>query len=175
MIDQIINDLCPAFGCRAKKVPLYDAQKHAYLVDQYLTPSGNRCLTYVAVCDNLIVEFVLGHHYCMEYINSLRLLVPDVLHFKVVQTYRWNQKTHFSNEELHARTEKVLASYIMENAGDVRIDSEELDQAVNKIVRQLFDMSPDYMVSGGREVLDAYCRDAKVCGDFSLLLPEWDE
>lgn len=174
-ISDIIDELCPTYGQRAKSVPLFDAQKHAYLVDQYLYPSGNRSLTYVSVCDNMLMEFVLGHHYCMEYINSLRLLVPDGKHFKMVQSYKWRMKTHFSNEELHDKAADMLSAYVRDNAGGVRIDEDELDAEVKKIVEGLFSMTPDYLADGGWQVMEAYCNDAKVCGDFSILIPEWEE
>lgn len=165
-VDKLIAYLCPKFGTKAADIPIFDGDRHAWLVNQYLSPSGNRTLTYVAVCDNIAVEFVTGHHYCMEYINSLRILVPDGFSFKVAQAYKWEQKTHFSNAELHDKTKEVLATYIRQNASDAVFSESELNNAVTKMVDDLFGMKPDYVAGNGRAVLEAYCRDSKLCHDF---------
>lgn len=166
-IENLIDRLCPTFGTKASDAPLFDGDRHAWLVNQYLSPKGNRILTYVAVCDNLAVEFITGQHYSMEYINSLRILVPDGFTFKVAQTYKWDQKTHFSNSELHEKTRRVLAEFIKQNASGVKIDEMELEGVVCKMVYGLFDMDSGYVSGNGRSVLEAYCKYSKTCNDFS--------
>lgn len=165
-VDEIIDALCPVFGSKAADIPLFDSEKHAYLVNQYHSPNGNRILTYVAVCDRFIVEFVLGHHYSMEYINSLRLLVPDGVNFKVVRTSKWDIKTHYCHDELHARTKEVLSLFIKSNIGNFPVSDEEMISAVDSMVNELFSLTVDFLDMGGRQILEAYCKESNVCKDF---------
>lgn len=164
-IHQIIKDLCPEFGTKGSNKPVFDSSKHSYLVDQHQFESGNRTLTYAAVSENMVVEFILGHHHCMEYINSMRVLVPDGKRFKVVQTYKWELKTHFSLEELKSTLHCILEEYIRANSGNARYTEEELSSAVDKMVSNIFSKTTDFLDEGGRLILSAYCEQNRFCID----------
>lgn len=172
-VDDLINRLCPTFGDKASDIPIFDSNRNAWLVNQYLSHRGNRTLTYVAVCDKLAVEFVTGQHYSMEYINSLRILIPDGFSFKIVQTYKWEDKTHFSNIELQNRTRDALVSFFSQNAHDIPVNDTDIEDAARRMVETVFNTGASYADGNGRSVLEAYCSSAKVCNDFSCnMIPE---
>lgn len=158
----------PEFGTKAPDVPLFDADKHMYIVDQYTSAAGNRSITYVAVGRQLVVEFTVGLYHCWTLMNKVRLLIPDGTTLKVVKTFDWDGTTYFNLEVLRAKITELATEYAMDNIGMVGGEaSEKVGLFVGELVGDLLAQDVDsQQQDNGLLVLKAYCMQMKVCKDY---------
>ncbi len=166
-LENAINLLLPVYGSKGLDIPVFDSDKHMYLVDQYQYESGNRTLTYVAISDRVIVEVVLGHYYGWEYMNKLRILTPDVTKMKVIKTKEWKQSTRFDRLELSEAVADGLDGYIASSSAVRGFDRNTIRKEAEKMTTELFSRTEGYLDSPlGRRVLLSYCEDYNYCRDF---------
>ena len=166
-LENAINLLLPEYGSKGLDIPVFDSDKHMYLVDQFQHESGNRTLTYVAISDRVIVEVALGHYHCWEYMNKLRILTLDGTNMKVVKTKEWEQSTRFDRLELSEAVTDGLDEYIVSSLAVKGLDREKIRNEAEKMSSWLFSQTEDYLDSPlGRRVLLSYCENCNYCRDF---------
>lgn len=167
-IENVVSKILPVYGTKGLDVPIFDRDKHMYLVDQYQFDSGNRTLTYAAISDSVIVELVLGHYHGWEYMNKLRILVPDGTRMKVAATKEWKQSTRVDFQEIRSAVSEGLTDYISSNPAAKGISKEAIRKEAEKMVTDLLSKTGDYLDTPlGREVLLAYCENCNYCSDFA--------
>lgn len=165
-IDNVVSKILPVFGTKGLDVPIFDKDKHMYLVDQFQFESGNRTLTYVAVSDYVIAEVVYGHYHGWEYMNRLRVLAADGTNMKVISTREWPQSTRTDLKELKAALAQGLADYITSSPLAKGFDKDAIRQEAEKMASDLFGQTEDYLDTPvGRQVLMAYCEKCNYCRD----------
>lgn len=165
-VTDIINQILPPFGTMGLDLPVFDSDKHMYLVDQYQFESGNRTLTYAAISDNIIVEVVFGHYHCWEYMNKLRVLTPDGTNIKVIATKEWEQSTRVDFNEIHSLVSVSIEEYVYNSPAAKGISKRTIKEEANKITNNLFSKTESYLDTPlGRQVLLAYCNNYKYCSD----------
>lgn len=167
-IDKVVTKILPMFGTTGLDVPVFDKDKHMYLVDQFQFASGNRTLTYAAVSDYIIAEVVFGHYHGWEYMNRLRVLAADGTKMKVINTKEWPQSTKVDLKELKAVLADVLAEYIISSPLVKGFNKEAIRLEAEKMAGDLFGQTEDYLDTPvGRQVLLAYCENCNYCRDFA--------
>lgn len=167
-IDNVVSKILPVFGTKGLDVPIFDKDKHMYLVDQFQFESGNRTLTYVAVSDYVIAEVVYGHYHGWEYMNRLRVLAADGTNMKVISTREWPQSTRTDHKELIAALADGLSEYITSSPLAKGFNKEAIRLEVEKMAGDLFTQTEDYLDSPiGRQVLLAYCEKCNYCRDLA--------
>lgn len=165
-IEDVVSRILPVYGTKGLDVPAFDRDKHMYLVDQYQYESGNRTLTYVAISDCVIVEVVLGHYHGWEYMNKLRILIPDETKIKVISTKEWEQSTRSDLHQIRSAVADGLSEYISSSPDAKGICREEILIAAEKMAVDIFSHTEDYLDSPlGRKVLLAYCKNCNYCKD----------
>ncbi len=158
----------PEFGTKAADVPYYDSDKHMYIVDQYVSVSGHRQITYVAMCGNLLVEHTEGLYHSFTFMNKLRLMIPNGNELKVIRTFDWPEKSYFNLSALQDKIKEVVVEYAKDNISVVGgVKTEELISSVKKMVDTIFLQDMESHIKGNCTViLKAYCRQMKCCKDY---------
>ena len=164
----LIQRIFPVFGTPALDIPYYDTEKHMYIVDQYTSNEGNRSITYVAVNNHLCVEVSLGFYHSWTFMNKVRLMIPNYRLLNVVSTFEWPQSTYFNNVEMCEKIKEQVHEYAQSNKYGASVkEQEELAEFVNSQTALLFnDQASSLDNEETRAVLEAYCRQMKVCRDF---------
>lgn len=164
----LIQRIFPVFGTPALDIPYYDTEKHMYIVDQYTSNEGNRSITYVAVNNHLCVEVSLGFYHSWTFMNKIRLMIPNYRLLNVVSTFEWPQSTYFNNVEMCEKIKELVHEYAQSNkCGASAKEQEELAEFVNTQTTLLFNGDASSLDNEEtRSVLEAYCRQMKVCRDF---------
>ena len=164
----LIQRIFPEFGTAALDIPYYDSDKHMYLVDQYTSKEGNRSITYVAVSSHLCVEVSIGFYHSWTHMNKIRIMTPNHRLLKVVRTYEWPQSTYYDNVELCQKIRELAQQIAQDNQHGVTNEDKQLVRAyVDSLVDALLSGNVASLDNGGtRAVLEAYCRQMKVCRDF---------
>lgn len=164
----LIQCIFPAFGTAALDIPYYDSDKHMYLVNQYTSKEGNRSITYVAVSSHLCVEVTIGFYYSWTFMDKIRIMTPNHRLLKVVRTFEWPQSMYFSIVDMCEKIKELVHEYAQSNkCGDSSKEQEELVEFVDSQIAMLFnDQAFSLDNEDTRSVLEAYCRQMKVCCDF---------
>ena len=164
----LIQRIFPGFGTPALDIPYYDTEKHMYIVDQHTSNEGNRSITYVAVNNHLCVEVSLGFYHSWTFMNKIRLMIPNYRLLNVVSTFEWPQSTYFNNVEMCEKIKELVHEYAQSNkCGASAKEQEELAEFVNSQTTLLFNGDASSLDNEEtRSVLEAYCRQMKVCRDF---------
>ena len=164
----LIQRIFPVFGTPALDIPYYDSEKHMYIVDQHTSKEGNRSITYVAVNNHLCVEVTLGFYHSWTFMNKIRLMIPNYRLLNVVSTFEWPQSTYFNNVEMCEKIKELVHEYAQSNkCGASAKEQEELAEFVNSQTTLLFNGEASSLDNEEtRSVLEAYCRQMKVCRDF---------
>ena len=164
----LIQRIFPVFGTPALDIPYYDSEKHMYIVDQHTSKEGNRSITYVAVNNHLCVEVTLGFYHSWTFMNKVRLMIPNYRLLNVVSTFEWPQSTYFNNVEMCEKIKELVHEYAQSNkCGASAKEQEELAEFVNTQTTLLFNGDASSLDNEEtRSVLEAYCRQMKVCRDF---------
>lgn len=164
----LIQRIFPVFGTPALDIPYYDSEKHMYIVDQHTSKEGNRSITYVAVNNHLCVEVTLGFYHSWTFMNKVRLMIPNYRLLNVVSTFEWPQSTYFNNVEMCEKIKEQVHEYAQSNKYGASVkEQEELAEFVNSQTALLFnDQASSLDNEETRAVLEAYCRQMKVCRDF---------
>ena len=164
----LIQRIFPVFGTPALDIPYYDTEKHMYIVDQHTSKEGNRSITYVAVNNHLCVEVSLGFYHSWTFMNKIRLMIPNYRLLNVVSTFEWPQSTYFNNVEMCEKIKELVHEYAQSNkCGASAKEQEELAEFVNSQTTLLFNGDASSLDNEEtRSVLEAYCRQMKVCRDF---------
>ena len=164
----LIQRIFPVFGTPALDIPYYDTEKHMYIVDQHTSNEGNRSITYVAVNNHLCVEVSLGFYHSWTFMNKIRLMIPNYRLLNVVSTFEWPQSTYFNNVEMCEKIKELVHEYAQSNkCGASAKEQEELAEFVNSQTTLLFNGEASSLDNEEtRSVLEAYCRQMKVCRDF---------
>ena len=164
----LIQRIFPIFGTPALDIPYYDSEKHMYIVDQHTSKEGNRSITYVAVNNHLCVEVTLGFYHSWTFMNKIRLMIPNYRLLNVVSTFEWPQSTYFNNVEMCEKIKELVHEYAQSNkCGASAKEQEELTEFVNSQTTLLFNGEASSLDNEEtRSVLEAYCRQMKVCRDF---------
>lgn len=164
----LIQRIFPVFGTPALDIPYYDTEKHMYIVDQHTSNEGNRSITYVAVNNHLCVEVSLGFYHSWTFMNKIRLMIPNYRLLNVVSTFEWPQSTYFNNVEMCEKIKELVHEYAQSNkCGASAKEQEELAEFVNSQTTLLFNGDASSLDNEEtRSVLEAYCRQMKVCRDF---------
>ncbi len=163
-----IDRIFPKFGVEAPDVPHYDAEKHMYIVDQHTADSGNRYVTYVAVCRQLVVEVLVGFMHGWTFLDKIRVLVPNREQFEVVSTFEWSETTHYNITILRQKIVGLVSSYAVDNIGLAGVEaSEDLMEQARALATKLLDQDVnDHANDNDFLVLRAYCRQMNLCKDF---------
>ena len=164
----LIQRIFPVFGTPALDIPYYDSEKHMYIVDQHTSKEGNRSITYVAVNNHLCVEVTLGFYHSWTFMSKVRLMIPNYRLLNVVSTFEWPQSTYFNNVEMCEKIKEQVHEYAQSNKYGASVkEQEELAEFVNSQTALLFnDQASSLDNEETRAVLEAYCRQMKVCRDF---------
>lgn len=164
----LIQRIFPVFGTPALDIPYYDTEKHMYIVDQHTSNEGNRSITYVAVNNHFCVEVSLGFYHSWTFMNKIRLMIPNYRLLNVVSTFEWPQSTYFNNVEMCKKIKELVHEYAQSNkCGASAKEQEELAEFVNSQTTLLFNGEASSLDNEEtRSVLEAYCRQMKVCRDF---------
>ena len=164
----LIQRIFPVFGTPALDIPYYDTEKHMYIVDQHTSNEGNRSITYVAVNNHLCVEVTLGFYHSWTFMNKIRLMIPNYRLLNVVSTFEWPQSPYFNNVEMCEKIKELVHEYAQSNkCGASAKEQEELAEFVNSQTTLLFNGDASSLDNEEtRSVLEAYCRQMKVCRDF---------
>lgn len=164
----LIQRIFPVFGTPALDIPYYDSEKHMYIVDQHTSNEGNRSITYVAVNNHFCVEVSLGFYHSWTFMNKIRLMIPNYRLLNVVSTFEWPQSTYFNNVEMCEKIKELVHEYAQSNqCGASAKEQEELAEFVNSQTTLLFNGEASSLDNEEtRSVLEAYCRQMKVCRDF---------
>ena len=164
----LIQRIFPVFGTPALDIPYYDTEKHMYIVDQHTSNEGNRSITYVAVNNHFCVEVSLGFYHSWTFMNKIRLMIPNYRLLNVVSTFEWPQSTYFNNVEMCEKIKELVHEYAQSNqCGASAKEQEELAEFVNFQTTLLFNGEASSLDNEEtRSVLEAYCRQMKVCRDF---------
>lgn len=164
----LIQRIFPVFGTPALDIPYYDTEKHMYIVDQHTSNEGNRSITYVAVNNHFCVEVSLGFYHSWTFMNKIRLMIPNYRLLNVVSTFEWPQSTYFNNVEMCEKIKELVHEYAQSNkCGASAKEQEELAEFVNSQTTLLFNGEASSLDNEEtRSVLEAYCRQMKVCRDF---------
>ena len=164
----LIQRIFPVFGTPALDIPYYDTEKHMYIVDQHTSNEGNRSITYVAVNNHFCVEVSLGFYHSWTFMNKIRLMIPNYRLLNVVSTFEWPQSTYFNNVEMCEKIKELVHEYAQSNqCGASAKEQEELSEFVNSQTTLLFNGEASSLDNEEtRSVLEAYCRQMKVCRDF---------
>ena len=164
----LIQRIFPVFGTPALDIPYYDSEKHMYIVDQHTSKEGNRSITYVAVNNHLCVEVTLGFYHSWTFMNKIRLMIPNYRLLNVVSTFEWPQSTYFNNVEMCEKIKELVHEYAQSNKYGASVkEQEELAEFVNSQTALRFnDPASSLDNEETRSVLEAYCRQMKVCRDF---------
>lgn len=164
----LIQRIFPVFGTPALDIPYYDTEKHMYIVDQHTSNEGNRSITYVADNNHLCVEVSLGFYHSWTFMNKIRLMIPNYRLLNVVSTFEWPQSTYFNNVEMCEKIKELVHEYAQSNkCGASAKEQEELAEFVNSQTTLLFNGDASSLDNEEtRSVLEAYCRQMKVCRDF---------
>lgn len=164
----LIQRIFPVFGTPALDIPYYDTEKHMYIVDQHTSNEGNRSITYVAVNNHLCVEVSLGFYHSWTFMNKIRLMIPNYRLLNVVSTFEWPQSTYFNNVEMCEKIKELVHEYAQSNkCGASAKEQEKLAEFVNSQTTLLFNGDASSLDNEEtRSVLEAYCRQMKVCRDF---------
>lgn len=170
-IDTIKAMLFPEYGHEATDMPIPDPEKRMYIVDQHVSKSGHRQVTYLAVGRCLAVELAVGFYHSFTYINKLRLMIPDGMGLKTVRTFEWPQTTYYDWDVVRDKVKEMTVSYVESNAGMIGARmSEELKSVAGNLAESLFKTDLDSHRQGAEDdVLKAYCRQMKVCQDYLRL------
>lgn len=161
--------LFPEYGTKASEIPVYDSKMHMYIVDQHYTKGGHLQVTYVAVSGFVVAELTIGFYHSFTIQNKLRLLIPDGMGLKVVRMFEWPQTTYYNMDDVNAKIKEMMNDYVLDNVGLIAgAESEELKSMVRELADNLLkeDISA-HQLGAGNEVLKAYCRQMKVCQDFT--------
>ena len=164
----LIQRIFPVFGTPALDIPYYDSEKHMYIVDQHTSKEGNRSITYVAVNNHLCVEVTLGFYHSWTFMNKIRLMIPNYRLLNVVSTFEWPQSTYFNNVEMCEKIKELVHEYAQSNkCGASAKEQEELAEFVNSQTTLLFNGDASSLDNEEtRSVLEADCRQMKVCRDY---------
>lgn len=163
-----INSFFPLYGTAAPDVPVFDPDKHMYIVDQHTSVAGNRSITYVAIGERLVIEVVLGLFHCWTIMNTIRLLVFDGNALKVVKTYEWEGTNYYSQTALHEKITELTVQFVMDNLELVvqPVDEEIITQA-RSLAKSMLELGiEDHIKVHLLPVLEAYCRQMNMCQDF---------
>ena len=165
------RSIFPEFGTKAPDMPLFDSDKHMYIVDQYTSAAGNRSVTYVGVSRQLAVEATFGLYHCWTLMDRIRLLVPDGMSLKVVKTFDFPQTTYYNNGDMNAKILELAKEYAMDNLpGKAAGQEEQVSSFVDALVGNLLSQDVDsQMADNGMAVLKAYCRQMNLCRDYVTL------
>ena len=161
--------LFPEYGTKASDIPVYDSKMHMYIVEQYVTQGGHRQVIYVAVSGFVVAELTIGFYHSFTMQNKLRLLIPDGSALKVVRMFEWPQTTYYNMDDVNAKIKEMMNGYVLDNVGLISgVESEELKSMVQGLADNLLkeDVTA-HQVGAGNEVLKAYCRQMKVCHDYT--------
>lgn len=163
-----IDVIFPTFGTRAIDVPSYDQDKHMYIVDQHTSAAGNRSITYVAIGDRLVVEAVMGIYHCWTIMNWIRLLVFDGAELKVAKTYNWEGTNYYDISKLSDKITDLAIQYVLDSLKMEGQDATEeiISQARTIIGMILEEDVVDHVDNNTVRILQAYCRQMKVCRDY---------
>lgn len=164
----LIQRIFPVFGTPALDIPYYDTEKHMYIVDQHTSKEGNRSITYVAVNNHLCVEVTLGFYHSWTFMNKIRLMIPNYRLLNVVSTFEWPLKTYFNNIDMCEKIRELVHEYAQGNkCGASDKEQKELVEFVDSQIALLFNGQTSSLDNEEtRSVLEAYCRQMKVCRDF---------
>lgn len=164
----LIQRIFPVFGTPALDIPYYDTEKHMYIVDQHTSKEGNRSITYVAVNNHFCVEVTLGFYHSWTFMNKIRLMIPNYRLLNVVSTFEWPQSTYFNIVDMCEKIKELVHEYAQSNkCGASSKEQEELVEFVDSQIAMLFnDQASSLDNEDTRSVLEAYCRQMKVCCDF---------
>lgn len=167
----LIQRIFPEFGAAALDIPYYDSEKHMYIVDQYTSQEGNRSIIYVAVSNHLCVEVTIGFYHSWTYMNKVSLMIPNHRKLDVVRTFQWPQSTYYDNAELCQKIRQLAHQFANDNHPGATSDEKNKDcEYVDSLVNSLLNGDTSSLEDDGtRVVLEAYCRQTKVCRDFVAL------
>jgi len=166
-VDSLVSKLLPKYGTKGVNIPIYDKDKHMYLVDQHPFPSGNRRLTYVALSDNIIAEVTYGHFHTWEYMDKLRVMTPDGNGFKIIKSMDWPKCTRMDMSVINVSIQDALVTYISSAPGADRIPEGQITEVAKKMTDNLMSNTMDYLDSPiGKKILTSYCETFNLCKDY---------
>lgn len=166
-----LDMLFPMYGTVAPDVPVFDSEKHMYIVDQWTAASGNRYVTYVAVGRRVAAEVMLGFYHGWVLMDKVSLLVPRGTRFDVVKTFEWSGTAYYDLTELRDRIASLATEYAVDNIGVLGGKvSGEVSRFVGELVADLLSQDVDSQLEdNGLQILKAYCRQKNLCKDFTRL------
>ena len=165
---ETLNSIFPLYGTVAPDVPVFDPDKHMYIVDQHTSVAGHRSITYVAIGGQLLIEVILGLFHCWTIMNTIRLLVFDGTTLKVVMIHEWKGTNYYNPIALRETITELIARYVLANLEFVgQQATEEIVAQARSLVASMLELSiGDHARNNLLRVLKAYCSQMNLCLDY---------
>ena len=133
--NSFIDGIFPVFGTPRTNTPIWDEGRSMFIVNDYVSNSGNRYYTGVRVTDRFVIYIYIGKYHNWDYLDKVEVYVFDGKEMKIIGT-KEPAKEFYSDMLVVRLVSEIMMSYARSQqvGSNIQFSTAKLEEQISQLI-----------------------------------------